>query len=55
MTQKEKLMKAFQFAVRVDSLADRLDYDGKDYGVYFTRSYVKELKDLSNELKKILK
>ena len=38
-TQKEKLVKATQMAMRIKSMASRLRYDAKDYDVRFPLSY----------------
>ena len=52
MTQKEKLIKATQMAMRVKSVAGRLRYDAKDYDVRFPLEYARELEDMANEFLK---
>ena len=49
MTQKEKLVKATQMAMRIKSMASRLRYDAKDYDVRFPLSYADELENAAKE------
>ena len=52
MTQKEKIIKATQMAMRVKSVASRLRYDAKDYDVRFPLEYARELEDMANDFLK---
>ena len=54
MTQKEKLVKAFLFANRVGFVANALEQDAREYDVRFPLARARELRELSEELKKIL-
>ena len=53
MTQKDKLIRATQMAMRVKGVASRLRYDSKDYDVRFPWEYARELEDMANEFLKM--
>ena len=52
-TQKEKLVKATQMALRIKSMASRLRYDAKDYDVRFPLSYADDMERMANECLKM--
>lgn len=52
-TQKEKLIKATQMAIRIKSIASRLRYDAKDYDVRFPLSYADDMEKMANEFLKM--
>ena len=52
-TQKEKLVKATQIAMRIKSMASRLRYDAKDYDVRFPLSYADDMERMANEFLKM--
>ena len=51
-TQKEKLVKATQMAMRIKSIASRLRHDAIDYDVRFPLEYADQLENLSNDVLK---
>ena len=53
MTQKEKLVKATQMAMRIKSMASRLRHDAKDYDVRFPLSYADDMEIIANEFMKM--
>lgn len=55
MTQKEKLRRAFLFAVQVKAIANNLKLDAEDYDVKFPKSYATELETKAENLLKELR
>ena len=51
-TQKEKLVKATQMAMRIKSMASLLRHDAKDYDVRFPLEYADQLEKLANDILK---
>lgn len=52
-TQKEKLIKATQMAMRIKSMASRLRHDAIDYDVRFPLSYADDMERMGNEFLKM--
>ena len=52
-TQKEKIVKATQMAMRIKSMASRLRHDAIDYDVRFPLSYANELESIAIEYLKL--
>lgn len=52
-TQKEKLIKATQMAMRIKSMASRLRHDAIDYDVRFPLSYADDMERMANEYLKL--
>jgi hypothetical protein len=55
MTQKEKLNKAMEVAMRVKSIARSLEFDAKDYDVSWPLHHVKDLNNLADNFLKLFK
>lgn len=55
MTQKEKLIEAKCFIMRVKSIASSILDEGNDYDMTWHKSYCKELTNLCNDTLKILR
>ena len=53
MTQKEKLIRAKQMAMRIRSIAGRLRYDANDYDVRFPLAHAKELESIADDYLKL--
>lgn len=53
MTQKEKLVKATQMAMRIKSMASRLRHDAIDYDVKFPLTYADNMERIANEFLKM--
>lgn len=53
MTQREKIIKAKQMAMRMKSMASSIRYDAQDYGVKFPLSYADDLERMANEFLKL--
>lgn len=53
MTQKEKLVKATQMAMRIKSMASRIRHDAKDYDVRFPLSYADDMERMANDFLKM--
>ena len=49
-TLKECNKELFLFAQSVKSIANRLEYDSKEYGVVFTKCYVEELRSKAENI-----
>lgn len=54
MTQKEKIIKALQFAQSMRSTAKRIEWEGNDYDMQWHKPYVNEILSGANELIAIL-
>lgn len=52
-TQKEKLIKATQMAMRIRNMASRLRHDAIDYDVRFPLSYADDMEKMANEFLKL--
>ena len=52
-TQKEKLIKATQMAMRIKSMASRLRHDAIDYDVRFPISYADNMEIMANDFLKM--
>ena len=52
-TQKEKLVKATQMAMRIKSMASRLRHDAIDYDVKFPLTYDDNMERMANEFLKM--
>mgnify|MGYP001775877972 CR=1 FL=1 len=52
-TQKEKLIKATQMAMRIKSVASRLRHDAIDYDVRFPLSYADNMERMANDFLKM--
>lgn len=52
MTNKERLLKARLMASRIKGIADRLEYDARDYDVRFPLEYARDLRDMADDLLK---
>lgn len=52
-TQKEKLVKATQMAMRIKSMASRLRHDAIDYDVRFHLSYADSMEKMADEFLKM--
>lgn len=50
MTQKEKLIKAGQFAHTMRNIAYRIEAEGNDYDMSWHRSYVSEILHAADQL-----
>ena len=53
MTQKEKIIEAKIMCSRLKSMADRLRFDSKDFGVSFPLSYANELERMADNYLKL--
>lgn len=53
MTQKEKLIKATQMAMRIKNMASRLRHDAIDYDVKFPLRYADNMEALANDFLKL--
>lgn len=53
MTQKEKLVKATQMAMRIKNMASRLRHDAIDYDVKFPLTYADNMERMANEFLKM--
>lgn len=54
MTQKEKIIKALQFAQSMRNTAKRIEWEGNDYDMQWHKPYVKEILSSADELIAIL-
>lgn len=52
-TQKEKLTKATQMAMRIKSMASRLRHDAIDYDVRFPHVYAEQMEEIANDFLKL--
>ena len=52
-TQKEKLVKATQMAMRIKSMASRLRHDAIDYDMRSPLSYADDMERMANEFLKM--
>lgn len=49
VTQKDKIIEATILAQRVKYVADRIEFDAKDYDTHWPLEYSKELRDMATE------
>lgn len=52
LTQKDTILEAKLIATRIKSIASRLEYDARDYGVDFPLEYARELKEMADNFLK---
>lgn len=53
MTQKEKLIKATQMAMRIKNMARRLRHDAVDFEVWFPLYYADDMEKVANDFLKL--
>jgi len=55
MTQKDKILEAILFAVRVKSIADRIKHEGDSYDTQWHKGYCEQLINACESILKKLK